>query len=120
MIPYVIPAIGPFELFTLFVWYNILNGNVTELHIPRPSFLMESLSAHAIGVDAQSGLVHTLVGTAANVSDVTQAQSLLMRQARRPTRRLMLSAPPSRTDAVVLHCPDALRNLAGAREWAIR
>ena len=30
-----------------------------------------------IGVDAQSGLVHTVMGTAANVSDVTQAQALL-------------------------------------------
>lgn len=30
-----------------------------------------------IGVDAQSGLVHTLIGTAANVHDVTRAQALL-------------------------------------------
>ena len=30
-----------------------------------------------IGADAQSGLVHTLIGTAGNVSDVTQAQALL-------------------------------------------
>ena len=34
------------------------------------------MKAH-IGVDARSGLVHTLVGTAANVHDVTQAQALL-------------------------------------------
>ncbi|PNG53285.1 MULTISPECIES: IS5 family transposase [unclassified Variovorax] len=34
------------------------------------------MKAH-IGVDAQSGLVHTVVGTAANVSDVTQAGALL-------------------------------------------
>lgn len=34
------------------------------------------MKAH-IGVDAQSGLVHTLVGTTANVHDVTQAQALL-------------------------------------------
>ena len=34
------------------------------------------MKAH-IGVDAQSGLVHTVLGTAANVSDVTQAQALL-------------------------------------------
>ena len=34
------------------------------------------MKAH-IGVDAQSGLVHTLVGTAANVNDVTQAGALL-------------------------------------------
>jgi IS5 family transposase len=34
------------------------------------------MKAH-IGVDAESGLVHTVVGTAANVSDVTQACALL-------------------------------------------
>jgi len=34
------------------------------------------MKAH-IGVDAESGLVHTVVGTAANVNDVTQAQALL-------------------------------------------
>jgi IS5 family transposase len=34
------------------------------------------MKAH-IGVDAQSGLVHTLIGTAANVHDITQAQVLL-------------------------------------------
>ena len=34
------------------------------------------LKAH-IGVDAASGLVHTLIGTAGNVSDVTQAHALL-------------------------------------------
>ena len=34
------------------------------------------MKAH-IGVDAQSGLVHTVIGTAAHVSDVTQAQDLL-------------------------------------------
>ena len=34
------------------------------------------MKAH-IGVDAESGLVHTVVGTAANVVDVTQAQGLL-------------------------------------------
>ena len=34
------------------------------------------LKAH-IGVDAESGLVHTVVGTAANVNDVTQAHALL-------------------------------------------
>lgn len=30
-----------------------------------------------IGIDADSGLVHTVVGTAANVSDVTQARALV-------------------------------------------
>jgi len=34
------------------------------------------MKAH-IGVDAQSGLVHTLIGTAGHVSDITQAQALL-------------------------------------------
>jgi IS5 family transposase len=34
------------------------------------------MKAH-IGVDAESGLVHTVVGTAANVNDVTQAGALL-------------------------------------------
>lgn len=34
------------------------------------------MKAH-IGVDAQSGLVHTVIGTSANVHDVTQAQALL-------------------------------------------
>lgn len=33
------------------------------------------MKAH-IGVDADSGLVHTVVGTAANVNDVTQASKL--------------------------------------------
>lgn len=34
------------------------------------------MKAH-IGVDAKTGLVHTLIGTAGNVHDVTQAQALL-------------------------------------------
>ncbi len=34
------------------------------------------MKAH-IGVDAESGVVHTLVTTSANVSDVTQAHALL-------------------------------------------
>ena len=34
------------------------------------------MTAH-IGVDADSGLVHSIIGTAANVNDVTQAGALL-------------------------------------------
>ncbi len=34
------------------------------------------MKAH-IGVDGESGLVHSLVGTAANVADVTQVDQLL-------------------------------------------
>ena len=37
------------------------------------------MKAH-IGVDADSGLVHTVVGTAANVNDVTQGHALLQGQ----------------------------------------
>ncbi len=39
------------------------------------------MKAH-IGVDRDSGLVHTVVSTAANVADVTQAQKLLHGQER--------------------------------------
>ena len=39
------------------------------------------MKAH-IGVDADSGLVHTVIGTAANVNDVTQAAALLHGQER--------------------------------------
>ena len=38
------------------------------------------MKAH-VGVDAESGLVHTVIGTAANVNDVTQAGALLPGQA---------------------------------------
>ena len=34
------------------------------------------MKAH-IGVDAESGLVHTVIGTAANINDVTQGHGLL-------------------------------------------
>lgn len=34
------------------------------------------MKAH-LGVDAQSGLIHTVIGTAANVADITQAHALL-------------------------------------------
>ena len=34
------------------------------------------MKAH-IGVDAKSGLVHAVIGTAANVSDVSQTHALL-------------------------------------------
>ena len=40
------------------------------------------MKAH-IGVDAESGLVHTVIGTAANVNDVTQAAALLHGEERR-------------------------------------
>jgi len=57
---------------------------VIEPHYPKGSRgrppigpeRMLRMKAH-VGVDAESGLVHTVVGTAANVSDVTQAHALL-------------------------------------------
>jgi len=48
-----------------------------EMHQPKKGNQWHfGMKAHT-GVDAQSGLVHTLVGTAGNVHDVTQAQVLL-------------------------------------------
>ena len=48
-------------------------------HVNKPHILCASgtaMKAH-IGVDAETGVVHTLVTTSANVSDVTQAHALL-------------------------------------------
>lgn len=42
---------------------------------PRPTYHF-GMKTH-IGADAASGLVHTVIGTAANVNDVTQAGALL-------------------------------------------
>ncbi len=51
-----------------------------EMHQTRKSNQWQfGMKAH-IGVDAESGLVHTVIGTAANVSDVTQAAQLLRGQ----------------------------------------
>lgn len=44
--------------------------------MPRANQWHFGMKAH-IGVDAESGLVHTVIGTAANVNDVTQAGALL-------------------------------------------
>jgi len=41
------------------------------------------MTAH-IGVDADSGLVHSIIGTAANVNDVSQAGRLLHGMSRYP------------------------------------
>ena len=43
----------------------------------QPRFVMHFGVKANVGVDAQSGLVHTAVGTVANVNDVTQAGALL-------------------------------------------
>ena len=47
-----------------------------QMHQPKAGEWHFGMKAH-IGVDADSGLVHTVVGTAANVADVTQAHALL-------------------------------------------
>lgn len=48
-----------------------------EMHQPKKGNQWHyGMKAH-IGVDADSGLVHTVIGTAANVNDVTQAAGLL-------------------------------------------
>jgi IS5 family transposase len=47
-----------------------------EMHQSKKGKQWYGMKAH-IGVDAQSGLVHTVIGTAGNVSDITQAQALL-------------------------------------------
>lgn len=48
-----------------------------EMHLTKKGNQWHfGVKAH-IGVDAGSGLVHTVVGTAANVNDVTQASALV-------------------------------------------
>ncbi|WP_394808914.1 IS5 family transposase, partial [Nitrosomonas sp.] len=56
---------------------NKEQGRDTEMHQTKKDKQWHFGMKVRIGVDAQSGLVHTLVGTAANVHDVTQAQALL-------------------------------------------
>ena len=56
---------------------NRANARDPEMHQTRKGKQWYfGMKAH-IGTDAESGLVHTIVGTAANVADVTQANALL-------------------------------------------
>lgn len=56
---------------------NQREGRDPEMHqTKKGNHWHFGMKAH-IGVDAQSGLVHTLVTTAANLNDVTQAHRLL-------------------------------------------
>lgn len=56
---------------------NRTNARDPEMHQTRKGKQWYfGMKAH-IGTDAESGLVHTIVGTAANVADVTQANELL-------------------------------------------
>ena len=75
------------------------------------------MKAH-IGVDADSGLVHTVVGTAANVNDVTQAAGLL-----HPRKSMRGSMRATRAWTSAKNCRAARRNSkwsyfrASARHW---
>ena len=64
------------------------------------------MKAH-IGVDVASGLVHTVVGTAGNVADVTQAHALLhgdeMRRSAMPAIRAWKNAPENHRKSVTWH-----------------
>ena len=56
---------------------NSLGARDPEMHqTKKGNQWYFGMKAH-IGVDAESGLVHTVVGTAANVNDVTQAHALV-------------------------------------------
>jgi len=56
---------------------NRANARDSEMHQTRKGKQWYfGMKAH-IGTDAESGLVHSVVGTAANVADVTQAHALL-------------------------------------------
>lgn len=61
---------------------NEQNARDPEMHQTKKGNQWHfGMKAH-IGVDAQSGLVHTVIATAANVNDVTQAGALLHGQER--------------------------------------
>ena len=56
---------------------NSTGGRDPEMHQTKKGNQWHfGMKAH-IGVDAESGLVHTVIGTAANVNDVTQGHALL-------------------------------------------
>ena len=66
------------------------------------------MKAH-IGVDADSGLVHTVIGTAANVHDVTQAHALLHGQEQVVFADAGYQGAPERDDATGVDWHIAMR-----------
>ena len=66
------------------------------------------MKAH-IGVDADSGLVHTVIGTAANVNDVTQAHALLHGQEQVVFADAGYQGAPERDDATGVDWHIAMR-----------
>ena len=65
--------LGGRDPFT-FVASDAWTGSCVNFMLGVPTHF--GMKAH-IGVDAESGLVHTVIGTAANVNDVTQGHGLL-------------------------------------------
>ena len=56
---------------------NSTGGRDPEMHqTKKGNQWYFGMKAH-VGVDAESGLVHSLIGTAANIADVTKAHELL-------------------------------------------
>ncbi len=75
------------------------------------------MKAH-IGVDAESGLVHTVIGTAANINDVTQAANLLHGQEAHAWGDAGYQGVDKRQECQGLHAVargDAPRQATGAR-----
>ena len=66
------------------------------------------MKAH-IGVDADSGLVHTVIGTAANVGDVTQGHALLHGQEQVVFADAGYQGAPKRDEATGVHWHIAIR-----------
>ena len=66
------------------------------------------MKAH-IGVDADSGLVHTVIGTAANVGDVTQGHALLHGQEQVVFADAGYQGAPKRDEATGVHWHIAMR-----------
>ena len=66
------------------------------------------MKAH-IGVDADSGLVHTVIGTAANVNDVTQGHALLHGQEQVVFADAGYQGAPEREDATDVDWHIAMR-----------
>ena len=66
------------------------------------------MKAH-IGVDAESGLVHTVIGTSANVNDVTQGHALLHGEEVVVFADAGYQGAPSRAEATGVHWHVAMR-----------
>jgi IS5 family transposase len=68
-----------------------------------PKVLDAEIKRRHIGVDDESGLVHSVVGTAANVADVTQVDRLL-------------HGEENMVGATLIHAPSSTKNKDGKRD----